>query len=90
MQLLVLLENPNYNANIKTFSFINQLYHLKFKTASVSLDEEGQTKAKLGNSLAEELAAEGHANIDCTRCEISKQALLISLVCRYLCGSKQP
>ena len=35
-------------------------------------------------------AAKGHANIDCTRCEISKQALLISLVCRYLCSSKQP
>ena len=52
-----MLENPNYNANIKTFSFINQLYHLKFKTASVSLDEEGQTKAKLGNSPAEGLAA---------------------------------
>ena len=43
-----MLENPNCNylfclkiritnANIKTFSFINQLYHLKFKTTSVSL-----------------------------------------------------
>ncbi len=40
--MLILLENPNYkclfclkiritNTNIKTFSFINQLYHLKFK-----------------------------------------------------------